>query len=101
MLGGTRVTNTSALRPGTHLQVDFIDSTDIVCHPAEDETAHAGRDADTHEQNFFIGVFSKTLLHVLHLWTIKETDEHSCLMAQSVTISEFMVTILLQEIKNI
>lgn len=76
-----RTTSPVSLRPDTHLQVDLVDSIDVVCHPSEDETAHARRDADAHEQNFFTGIWSKTLLHMLHLWTIKEADEHSCLMA--------------------
>lgn len=59
-----------ARRPSTDLQVDFVDPVDIVRRPAEDETAHAGRDADAHEQNLFTGVLSKPLLHMLHLGTV-------------------------------
>lgn len=51
-----------------HLQVDFVHSGNVVRHPAEDEATYARSDADTQEQNFFIGFWSKTLLHVLHLW---------------------------------
>lgn len=56
----------------SHLQVHFLDSVHVVGHPAEDEAAHAGRDADAHEQDLFVGVGAKTLLHVLHLWTFQE-----------------------------
>lgn len=58
-----------------HLQVDFVDAVNVVCHPAEDETAHARCDTDAHEQNLFAGVLSETLLDVLHLWTVNKTDK--------------------------
>lgn len=60
-----------------HLQVNFVDSSDVVRHPAEDETAHAGRDADAHEQNLFVGIWAETLLNVFHLWTHEGTGERA------------------------
>lgn len=54
-----------------HLQVDLVHSGDVVRHPAEDEAADAGRDANAQEQDFFVGLRTKTLLHMLHLWEIE------------------------------
>lgn len=56
-----------------HLQVDLLHSGDVIRRPAEDEAADARGDADAQQQNFFIGFWSKTLLHMLHLWRQKRT----------------------------
>lgn len=56
-----------------YLQIHLVDPWNVVGHPAKNETAHGGCEADAHEQNFLVGVRPEPLLHVFHLETEEET----------------------------
>lgn len=59
-----------------HLQEHFVGSLHKVRHAAEDEPAQAGRDADAQQQDLFVYVWPKALLHVAHLSMTSGTDEN-------------------------